>query len=161
MALSIALLIAPSMQHRIVEGGKDSYRIQRATTLFVGLALLPFAISLALGVYLIFDRVFGARAGLIAGVLCGVLAVLSWYGLEFGLRERMRAEPMPSGERATPLPQKIEQMLTEARVILPGAQALFGFQFTMTLTAPSKSFRRLQSSSTSSRCAVWRSPSSR
>jgi len=25
-------------------------------------------------------------------------------------------------------------MLTEARVILPGAQALFGFQFTMTLT---------------------------
>ena len=29
---------------------------------------------------------------------------------------------------STPLHAKIEQMLTEARVILPGAQALFGFQ---------------------------------
>jgi len=134
MALSIALLIAPSMQHRIVEGGEDSFRIHRATSLLAGLALLPFSVSLALAVYLIFDRVFGTRAGMIAAALCGVLALLSWYGLEFLLRERVRVKPMPNEESATPLPQKIEQMLTEARVILPGAQALFGFQFTMTLT---------------------------
>ena len=29
----------------------------------------------------------------------------------------------------TPLKTKIEQLLTEARLIIPGAQALFGFQF--------------------------------
>jgi hypothetical protein len=34
----------------------------------------------------------------------------------------------------TPLRTKIEQMLTEARVILPGAQALFGFQLAIVLT---------------------------
>ena len=34
----------------------------------------------------------------------------------------------------TPLATKIEQMLTEARVIIPGAQALFGFQFVAMLT---------------------------
>ena len=37
-------------------------------------------------------------------------------------------------EKPTPLPAKIDQMLTEARVILPGAQALLGFQLTVTLT---------------------------
>jgi hypothetical protein len=40
----------------------------------------------------------------------------------------------------TPLHAKIEQMLTEARVILPGAQALLGFQLVVTLE---KSFTEL------------------
>jgi hypothetical protein len=35
----------------------------------------------------------------------------------------------------TPLGTKIDQLLTEARVIIPGAQALFGFQFVAMLTA--------------------------
>ena len=35
---------------------------------------------------------------------------------------------------STPLHAKIEQMLTEARVVLPGAQALFGFQLAIVLT---------------------------
>jgi hypothetical protein len=34
----------------------------------------------------------------------------------------------------TPLQVKIEQLLTEARVVLPGAQALFGFQLAIVLT---------------------------
>ena len=34
----------------------------------------------------------------------------------------------------TPLATKIEQMLTEARVIIPGCQALLGFQFVVMLT---------------------------
>ena len=37
-------------------------------------------------------------------------------------------------EKPTPLTTKIEQMLTEARIIVPGAQALLGFQLTVTLT---------------------------
>lgn len=39
-----------------------------------------------------------------------------------------------AGETITPLSKKIDQMLTEARVILPGAQALLGFQLVVTLT---------------------------
>ena len=42
MAASIGLLIASSMQHRIVEQGQDTVRIHRATSLFAGAALLPF-----------------------------------------------------------------------------------------------------------------------
>ena len=43
---------------------------------------------------------------------------------------------MPPEERATPLKTKIEQMLTEALVLIPGGQALLGFQFVATLTKP-------------------------
>ena len=44
----------------------------------------------------------------------------------------------------TPLPAKIEQMLIEARVILPGAQALLGFQLTIMMM---QSFDRIPASS--------------
>ena len=37
-------------------------------------------------------------------------------------------------ETSTPLKTKVEQLLTEARVIIPGGQALFGFQFIAMLT---------------------------
>jgi hypothetical protein len=43
-------------------------------------------------------------------------------------------------EKTTPLTARIEQMLTESRVILPGAQALLGFQFAVMLA---KSFDQL------------------
>ena len=37
-------------------------------------------------------------------------------------------------ETSTPLKTKVEQLLTEARLIIPGGQALFGFQFIAMLT---------------------------
>jgi hypothetical protein len=101
MALSLGLLIAPSMQHRIVENGEDTLRIHRVTGLFAGLALLPFEISL---------------------------------GLEFAMKWSIGTTPMREQEKPTPLPTKVDQMLTEARVIIPGGQALLGFQLTVTLT---------------------------
>ena len=39
-----------------------------------------------------------------------------------------------SSQQETPLDVRIEQMLTEARVLIPGAQALFGFQLAVLLT---------------------------
>jgi hypothetical protein len=45
-------------------------------------------------------------------------------------------------QSSTPLHTKIEQMLTEGRVILPGVQALLGFQFVVMLT---RSFGELPS----------------
>ena len=53
------------------------------------------------------------------------------YGPGFSLRKRRKALP-PESE--TSLKTKIEQLLTEARVIIPGGQALLGFQFVATLT---------------------------
>lgn len=40
----------------------------------------------------------------------------------------------PKARSGTPLVTRIEQMLTEARVVLPGAQAMLGFQLSIVRT---------------------------
>lgn len=134
MVLSLALLIAPSMQHRIVEGGEDSNRIHRATTLHAGCALLPFEISLGIGTYMVFDHLYGRMAAFFTGTIFCLFAGFFWFGLEAIVKLSTGNKRMREAEKPTPLPAKIDQMLTEARVILPGAQALLGFQLTVTLT---------------------------
>ena len=134
MTLVICLLIAPSMQHRLVEEGEDSNRIHHVTSVFAGWALFPFTISLGLGIYVVIDHLYGGAMALLAGSAFCIIAAVLWYGLEFALRLSTEIRAMPEAEKPTPLPAKIEQMLTEARVIIPGAQALLGFQLSVTLT---------------------------
>ncbi|TMJ30648.1 MAG: hypothetical protein E6G88_07220 [Alphaproteobacteria bacterium] len=135
MVTTLGLLIAPSMQHRIVEQGRTTERIFRVTGTMAGAALLPFAISLGIDHYAVFERLFGPAAGYMAGAAFFILALVFWYGLEY-LVKRATEAPMSKSEpeQHTPLSTKIEEMLTEARVVLPGAQALLGFQLVVTLT---------------------------
>ena len=72
-----------------------------------------------------------------AGAIGGIALVL-WFGYGFVDRVRQhprRGRPGPKETREdgemekTPIHKKVEQVLTEARVVLPGAQALLGFQF--------------------------------
>jgi hypothetical protein len=131
--ITLGLLIAPSMQHRLVERGADTNRIHSATTRLAGLALLPLALALGFDIFTAVERSFGATSGATVGGLFFALAMGFWYGFEIVVRENgfmLRKE----AEEATPLAAKVEQMLTEARVIIPGAQALLGFQLAVTLT---------------------------
>jgi hypothetical protein len=134
MALTIGLLIAPSMQHRIVEEGQDTVRIHHVAGLFAGVATLPFGISLGLDVFIVFDHLFGTRFATIAGGSFCMLAALLWFVLGFALRLRLKVPAMSEKEEPTSLATRIEQMLTEARVIVPGVQALLGFQLTVAFT---------------------------
>ena len=134
MALAVALLIAPSLQHRIVDKGYATARIQSAVSRYAALALLPFAISLGLDLYIVLGLRFGSGAGLAAGVTFGALAIIGWYGAEFILKQTVHVEaPMPHPSQ-TPVETRVEHMLTEARVLLPGVQAMFGFQLAVLLT---------------------------
>jgi Family of unknown function (DUF6328) len=134
MALTICLLIAPSMHHRIVEGGADTNRIHRVAGLFAGAALAPFGVSLGLDIFIVVEHVLGLFAAVIAGSAFCALAAVLWFILGLVLRFSLKVRAMPKKEEPTPLPTRIEQMLTEARVILPGAQALLGFQLAVTFT---------------------------
>src|SRR5256885_2320207 len=87
MTVTIELLIAPAMQHRIVEQGEASQRIHEATTTFAGAALLPLGVSLGLDLAIAFQRHYGAGIAAAAGVLFFALAMLFWFGLEW-LRKR-------------------------------------------------------------------------
>jgi hypothetical protein len=133
MAVTIALLIAPSLQHRLVEQGRASARLLAVTTRFAAMALLLFALGLATDLYVVIAYRFGVATGLVIGPCFGLLAVMLWYGTA-RLLKRSQMETPPMQEHHTPLDVRIEQMLTEARVLIPGAQALFGFQLAVMLT---------------------------
>jgi hypothetical protein len=126
----ILLVMLPAARHRIVERGQDTVALHRFTMNAVAAALLPFAVALGFDVFLA-----GATRGLRVGVMLGaatlVLALAFWFGLGIVFGRREQEEEEEEGEMK--LEDKIVQVLTEARVVLPGAQALFGFQLAMTL----------------------------
>jgi hypothetical protein len=130
--LAAALLIVPSMQHRLIEKGHSSGRLVTATSFYASLALAPLALSLTLSAYVVLDRHFGVLTGVIGGLCFGALAAVAWFGFEWMIGLAREKRSMETAQ--TPLGTKIEQVLTEARLIIPGGQALFGFQFVAMLT---------------------------
>jgi hypothetical protein len=134
MLLTIGLLIAPSLYHQIVHGGESRLDALNVATWFAGASLLPLTLGLAASAFVVFGHVFGGDAGIIAGSVFGLVALSLLYGLGFVMRLERRGVQMPREPEKTPLTTKIEQMLTEARVIIPGGQALLGFQFVVTLS---------------------------
>jgi len=133
MVLSIGCLIAPSMQHRIVEAGQSTPRLERATSVLAAWSLLPFMASLGFGAIHRVPARFrrwdcpggGRRQHRTGGVFC--------FGLAWLVGEQGK-QTMATRSGPTPLSTKVEQMLTEARVIIPGCQALLGFQLIAMLT---------------------------
>jgi hypothetical protein len=139
---TIALLLAAPAQHRIVDRGNASRRIFHIATRFAELALIPFALALGSGIYVVAEPYGGSRSSVICAGTVVMGALVLWYGLGWILRQSRTAQeikPLPR-ETKTDCHIKIDEMLTEARVILPGAQALLGFQFVVTMT---KAFGRL------------------
>jgi hypothetical protein len=133
LIFSVGLLIVPSMQHRLVEAGTSSTRLVRSTNFFAGCGLVPLTASLGLADYVVVNRHFGLAAGLAVGLVLALSAGFAWFGLEFAIGLPRDDKPMQVSN--TPLSTKVEQLLTEARVIVPGAQALWGFQFIAMLTS--------------------------
>jgi len=150
MICVVALLITPGPYHRIVEDGEDNNYFHSLVTVIINLALLPFAIALGLDVIITSERILGEMAGSGAGIAVAAVAIAFWYGFpqlrKWHNAERERTMQFCDTEKpsSTPLDVKIEQMLTEARVILPGAQALFGFQLAIVFT---QSFGQLATTS--------------
>jgi hypothetical protein len=140
MILTVALLIVPGTYHRLVEDGNASGHFLRMTGRVTSLALAPFAASLGIDIGIAGQQFLGAAGGIAAGASVGLLAIVFWFGIELwrkrstGIVERaMNARHNDEFEKPA-LHEKIDQMLTEARVILPGAQALLGFQLAIVLT---------------------------
>jgi DMSO reductase anchor subunit len=142
MLIAIGLLLAPGAYHRIVEEGEDTQAVHRFTTKVMNYALLPFAVALGLDVYVSAERTLGSTIALIIGLGASLLALFFWYGLE--LKRRGEREPEIKEEQemekeensesgGSKVKDKIKHVLTECRVVLPGAQALLGFQFVTTL----------------------------
>jgi uncharacterized protein DUF6328 len=159
MAVGVGLLIAPSMQHQIVERGRSDSRILKAATRLAGWALLPLAFSLGADLAIVLGYRFGARAGITTGALATTLALVLWFVAAWSMRTPVEGETAMS-EKITPIDIRVEHMLTEARVLLPGAQALFGFQMALLLTQGFEHCLIARKPSTPRHFAASRSPSS-
>jgi hypothetical protein len=133
MLITLGLLLCPGAFHQQVEDGQDTRRVHEFTSRVMCLALLPFGIGLGLDLWTPFQAAFGPLAGALAGVAAGAFALFCWYRLNwltghsphFVKEAHAMSDEQPEG---TPLETRIRQVLTEARVVLPGAQALLGFQ---------------------------------
>jgi hypothetical protein len=147
MLLAVALIIAPSSYHRLVERGEDTRDIHRYTSKLASWALLPFAFGIGIDFYVAVQKVIGWKSGAAAGLFGTLMAASFWYGIEFYMRrerageieEKKRESEMEEkkeqeGGRNSKLTDKIQHVLTECRVVLPGSQALLGFQFIVILT---------------------------
>jgi hypothetical protein len=156
MLVAVALIISPAAYHRLVEQGEDTQEIHRYTSRLMTWALLPFSLGLGIDFYVTAEKVFDWKAGAVAGLSGTLLAASFWYFLEFYRRrerayelnmqrkkERGMGEEKGEGQDdQQKLTDKIKHVLTECRVVLPGSQALLGFQFISVLT---ESFDKLPS----------------
>src|SRR4051812_934925 len=153
MLLAVGLIIAPSSYHRIVERGEDTHEIHRYTTKMMDWALLPLIFGLAIDMYVATQKIIGWKTGIVAGLFGALMAAFFWYGLEFYMRrerageieEKKKESEMEEAKDANArgsITDKIQHALTECRVVLPGVQALLGFQFIVILT---ESFDKLSS----------------
>jgi len=138
MSTAVAFLIAPAPFHRLSEDGRDTARLHGFTTRMAELALFPFGLCIGIDIFIVTELLFGILPSIIAGAAFAATAALLWYGLEVAQRGRIGGTPVNRREDdeapETDLNERINTLLIEARVILPGAQALLGFQFTAFLT---------------------------
>jgi cytochrome bd-type quinol oxidase subunit 2 len=154
MTVAVGLLMAPGAYHQIVERGEDSPRIHRFTTRIAEIALLPFAVGFGIDMFVAAEKLMGGRLAIVAGLLMMLVALFFWYGIEtmqkaahapeaMEIKEMEKQQPKKN-DGGTKITDKIRHVLTEARVVLPGAQTLLGFQFIVFLM---ESFEQLPDSS--------------
>ncbi len=139
---ALALVLAPASYHRIVTQGEDTDDVHRVSSRLHGFALLPIAIGLGIEFYIAVEKVLGTPLTFAAGLIAVLFALSAWFGLEFFALHRRANQlhppehvskpqsPKPlQADEGTPLKDKVKQVLEETRMVIPGAQALLGFQF--------------------------------
>jgi hypothetical protein len=131
--LSLGLLLAPAPYHRIADDGNDSADLKHLTAHMIILALPLLAGSLGLDIALVSVRAIGNSAAVALGGTTVIAASTFWIVMGLINRKRHSTDSNPKREIAS-LSEKIQTLLTEARVILPGVQALLGFQCAAILT---------------------------
>lgn len=154
LLLALTLLMWPGAYHQIVEDGEDTHDLHRFATAVMGVALLPFALALGADFFVGAESLFGLTPGVVAGALALLAALFFWYGMEAMRRAGREPEVEEKKEMSkqkdedkkggTKVKDKIQQVLTEVRMVLPGAQALLGFQFAALLV---EGFEKLPQSS--------------
>ncbi|MDB5082074.1 MAG: hypothetical protein JWP00_3998 [Chloroflexi bacterium] len=137
LLITLCMVLAPAPFHYIAERSRSTRRFHAFIRKVIVVALLPFAVGLGINFYVATEKILGQTEALILGLGTFLLAAFFWYGLSLVFKPlKVKEKPMKSGDKdkinqpdEVKLAEKIDQVLTETRVVLPGVQALLGFQF--------------------------------
>lgn len=131
--IAFCLIVLPAAYHRIVAEGEDSEDVNRFTSNVLSVALAFFATAMGFDCCLAALRVLGTPGAILAGVAAVLVSALLLYAYTYGARARHDRHPRGTDMEPTSITEKVRHVLTEARMVLPGAQALLGFQLSVTL----------------------------
>jgi Family of unknown function (DUF6328) len=138
--ITAALLLATPSFHQIAQGGHATGSMLARASLHLKCALLPLSLALGIDIALGLVTSVGIAGATAAAAAFIATALFLWFGLPMVAAARRRRGEDSMEDKKQSLEARIVQALTEIRVILPGAQALFGFQFAAVLT---ESFQHL------------------
>lgn len=135
LTAAIVVMIAPCSYHRIVTDGNSTSRLQIAITWATNCALALLGVAIGLDLFLVGERIGGMPTGISLGAAFTLCAFLFWFGIELMQRHsRPYTRKSEDASSEVKLSDRIDFVLTEARVVLPGVQALLGFQLIVVLT---------------------------
>jgi hypothetical protein len=132
LVVTLGALIAAPAQHRIVERGNATRRILEMIGWLSGIALVSWALTFGFDAFIVSEYFLGRTIAMAAGIGAFTVAMGMWFWLPKLLGQPpVTKEELPEHEQPS-LREKINQMLREAWVALPGATGLFGFQLIVT-----------------------------
>jgi hypothetical protein len=124
-------------------------------TLMIEMALWPFAACLGIDIFIVMQRQMAPVVAILIALATSAGALAAWRAVTALGRRHVHGDMRhgvvdmenwhdPGLVAPSKLEEKISQLTTEARLIIPGAQALLGFQF---LAVLSEAFDRLPAAS--------------
>ena len=127
LLLAFGVIVAPAARHRLLDRGEDSASLHRFTVHATAFGLLPFATALGIDLFVAGAMTSSYVCGAASGITATAVALAAWYGVPWLSRHGGPSSKEANVEPAK-LDEKVRHVLTEARVVLPGTQALLGFQ---------------------------------
>ncbi|MES2742881.1 MAG: DUF6328 family protein [Pseudomonadota bacterium] len=88
--ISLLLLSAPAIQHRLLRPLRDRAAFKRMASRLIVAGAIALAFAFTLATNLVISEVFGALAGYIAGAVIAVTVTLLWWLLPAYLRRTLR-----------------------------------------------------------------------
>lgn len=145
----MGLIFSPVPYHRIVQKGETNPDVLAYIARMTEVGLFPFAVALGIDLYVAGDGVLQRGFAIASGVAASLAALAMWYAWEW-VKTAQRHEDKRNARAAeeekvkpTSLTDKLKNVLQEERMVLPGVQALLGFQLIVFLMEGFKTLPKL------------------
>lgn len=130
---AFVLFVAPAPYLELAYAGETSTRERTFTNLMLAIGLVPFIAALGLNTFVVVALTLSSLVAWCVATGFVVAACWWWFGL--ALVNRRPAGEERTVTHQTALSDRLQEVMTESRMIVPGAQALLGFQFTTVFTS--------------------------